>query len=152
MNKFDELLRKGATKLNAEEKAAEQLLAKRVKTLKAFAKDIYNFIEHVNRTYERYNYEEGSYMSGRWRMTDIFEFDMGYDVGNKFSTKEANKWAKIEIKSPKLKERVWLECDENFNIIARVGYFDVKHFDTASELIDYLSYLIAKDGLKKVRK
>lgn len=151
MSKFEQLLNKGQAKLVAEKEVAKQLVNTRVKTLRTFAKDIYEFIEFVNTNYAKHPYSEGH----GYRDTDIFEFStyaMGFGVGNKFSIAEAKKWGKLTIVSHKLNNQIELECDEQFNIIASVGYADTKRFNTSDELIEHLAYLIAKRGIEKNTK
>jgi hypothetical protein len=154
MKKFDELLNKGTAKLDAEKEVAKQLINTRVKTLRTFAKDIYEFIEYINKAYPKYRYNRGSYHSENYAYTELFEYsvsEMGYDLLNKdFSVKEANRWARVYLVSHVLNDRIILECDKEFNISASVGYDnDTKYFNTANELIEYVAYLIAKKGLTK---
>ena len=155
MKNYESILMTASYKIDAEKQMASKLLTTRAKTLSAFAESIYEFIEYLNSNYDKHQYDDG-YGSGHKRIifTDMFEFseyEMGFGIGRKFNIGMANKLANVYLVSHSLNNRIVLDCDDEFNIKAIVGYGDaVKHFTTSDELIQYVAELIICKGLKKL--
>ena len=144
-SKYEELLVQANSKLVAEKKVKKTLLATRKEILSEFAKPIYEFMLYVNKNFSTYLYTNGH---NKTRNCEVFEFS-SYKINPQFSISVANNFTDVEISSHSLNTKISLSCNNQFDISATIGYDNKVHFETSTELIEHLSYLIAKCKIEK---
>ena len=150
---FDALLKQAELKVSGEKNVRESLKVETLKALNEFVKPIYEFVQHVNETYEQYAYKDG-FGSGRefTRMTDVFEFGTYATKATekKFSIEQANTFHEVNLVSHVLNNRIYIKIDNDFDIMISYGYDDAIDFYEAEALINHVCLEIAKRKLKKV--
>ena len=145
--KFEEVLTQASLKLKADSEIS--LTKERIKKeiLSEFTKPIYEFMLYINKVFNTNLLEDGH---GAVREYEIFEFNksaMAYRVNHPLIVKVANEYDKVVIASRKLNTSISFSCDTEFNVLATIGYSDIKRFHTSTELIEELAFMISKENL-----
>ena len=160
MNKFDNILKQGEMKVDAQRKATQSLLERRIEYLSEVCGELYEFLEYCNDKYDSRPYNGGQQEVFTLCSTELYRTCLRNDLvyyepsDKRFSKEYASTLPCMDIiADAHLNCKIQLKTiytNPTPSLVMSIWNYNGKelHFKTPEDLIEHLAHSIAQRDLK----
>jgi len=160
MNKFDNILKQGEMKVDAQRKATQSLLERRIEYLSEVCGELYEFLEYCNDKYDSRPYNRGQQEVFTLCSTELYRTCLRNDLvyyepsDKRFSKEYASTLPCMDIQADAhLNCKIQLKTiytNPTPSLVMSIWNYNGKelHFKTPEDLIEHLAHSIAQRDLK----